>query len=264
MSRLAHHCRPFTYTGVDYFGPIEVTIGRRREKRWGVIFTCLTTRAIHLELASSLFTDSAIMAVRRMIARRGCPTEMMSDNGTNFRGAETELKRALLDVNWDRIEDFAVNKGFKWKFIPPAAPHMGGCWERLIKCVKTALKAILKERAPREETLRTLLAKTEHTVNSRPLTHVSEDLRDGEALTPNHFLIGASSGTVIPGKFNNADLYSRKQWRIAQRLADMFWNRWVREYTPTLITRTKWSQENTALKVGDIVVVVDCALPSDI
>ncbi|KAJ8735809.1 hypothetical protein PYW07_007429 [Mythimna separata] len=89
--RLEHHCRPFTYCGVDMFGPMTETIGRRQEKRWGVIFTCMNTRAVHIEIASSLNTDSTLMAIRRMAARRGYPKQLHSDNGTNFRSANKEL-----------------------------------------------------------------------------------------------------------------------------------------------------------------------------
>ncbi|XP_076247767.1 uncharacterized protein LOC143187433 [Calliopsis andreniformis] len=260
-ARLKHHHRPFTYCGIDYFGPMLVTIGRRREKRWGVLFTCLTTRAIHLELAASLTTDSMIMALRRMIARRGCSTEIYSDNGTNFRGADAELRIARQEMDANLLNGEAINLGIRWRFIPPAAPHMGGSWERLIRSVKVSLKAVLKERAPTEETLATLMAEVEHTVNSRPLTHVSVDHRDQGSLTPNHFLIGASSGAPIPGKFRDQDLHLRKQWRVAQKLADMYWSRWVKEYLPTLLTRTKWNRETRPLQEGDLVQIVDHTLP---
>ncbi|XP_076395364.1 uncharacterized protein LOC143265692 [Megachile rotundata] len=193
VGRVAFRQRPFTHCGVDYFGPLMVKIGRRREKRWGVLFTCLTTRAIHLEIAHSLSASSAIMALQRLAARRGTPQVVYSDNGTNFRGADKELKDATASMDRAKIEEYALSKRVKWVFNPPDAPHMGGAWERLIRSVKTALNVILREQAPSEEVLSTLFAEAEHSVNSRPLTHVSLDPRDKEALTPNHFLIGSSS-----------------------------------------------------------------------
>lgn len=96
-------------------------------------------------------------------------------------------------------------------------------------------------------------------INSRPLTHVSVDPRDPESLTPNHFLLGSSSNLPQTGVFDDGDLYLRKQWRIAQRLADLFWSRWLKEVLPTLAPRSKWSREGAQLKVGDLVVVVDPA-----
>lgn len=128
-ARTAHQQRPFTYCGVDLFGPMEVTVGRRREKRYGVLFTCLTVRAIHLELVNNLTADSFIMALRRMAARRGWPQYMYSDNGTNLRGANTELKKSIKNLDEDVLKDKASNHGIKWTFIPPASPHWGGAWE---------------------------------------------------------------------------------------------------------------------------------------
>lgn len=128
LARVAHSLRAFTHCGVDYFGPMQVKIGRRREKRWGVLFTCLTTRAVHIELAHTLSADSAIMAIRRLAARRGQPASMYSDNGTNFRGAAAELREAVLVLDETPIERYATNEKMKWRFIPPSAPHMGGAW----------------------------------------------------------------------------------------------------------------------------------------
>ena len=258
-SRLTPYVKPFTFCGVDYFGPMEVTIGRRHEKRWGALFTCLTMRAVHLELVDTLSTDSCIMALRRMISRRGAPKEIWSDNGTNFHGASNEMKLALKELDQEKILVELAPRGVKWHFIPPASPHMGGSWERLVRSVKTALKAVLKERAPKEEILRTFLAEAENSVNSRPLTHVSLDPDDPRPLTPNNLLL--CGGTPLPpGKFEETDLYTRKMWRYTQRLADDFWRRWVREYLPTLTRRTKWLQPAKPVIVGDIVVVVDDTL----
>ena len=103
-----------------------------------------------------------------------------------------------------------MNK-IEWKFIPPSAPHMGGAWEHLVRSVKNALKVIFKDQTPPEEVLSTALTEIEHTINSRPLTHVSIDPDDLEALTPNHFLIGSSSGEVRLSKYDTSAICSRKQ-----------------------------------------------------
>ncbi|XP_059053111.1 uncharacterized protein LOC131847549 [Achroia grisella] len=263
-ARLAHHQRPFTHCGLDLFGPMEVTVGRHREKRYGVLFTCLTVRGIHLELVSSLTSDSLIMALRRMAARRGWPRMLYSDNGTNLRGADAELKKSINEVDFDRLTNEAANNGVEWTFIPPASPHWGGAWERLIRSVKTSLRVILKERAPREEVLNTLLTEVENIVNSRPLSHVSVEVGSSESLTPNHFMLGSSSNLPTVGVFNDSDLYLRKQWRKAQRLADMFWKRWVREVLPDLIPRRKWQYDQTPIQVGDFVLIVDPDAPRNL
>ncbi|CAH2210837.1 jg25058, partial [Pararge aegeria aegeria] len=137
--RLAHHQRPFSFTGLDYFGPLSVTVGRTRQKRYVAIFTCLTVRAIHLEIASSLSADSAVMALRRMMARRGSPTEIWSDNGTNLKAADRELRQAMDSATAAE----AAKKTTSWRYIPPGAPFMGGAWERMVRSVKSALTATL-------------------------------------------------------------------------------------------------------------------------
>ncbi|XP_076279059.1 uncharacterized protein LOC143208473 [Lasioglossum baleicum] len=259
--RLAYRQRPFSQCGIDYFGPMFVKIGRRREKRWGVLFTCLTTRAIHIELACSLNASSAIMALQRLAARRGTPTIVYSDNGTNFKGASREIKEAIAKIDKEKQQEYALARKIKWVFNPPDAPHMGGVWERLIRSVKTALHVVLREQAPTEETLHTLLTEIEHTVNSRPLTHVSVDPRDKEALTPNHFLIGTSSGNLRLGRYEAHDTCLRKQWRTAQHFADAFWKRWLREYLPCIINRPKWTEKRDPLKQGDLVLIIDMLAP---
>ncbi|KAL0859420.1 hypothetical protein ABMA27_010599 [Loxostege sticticalis] len=254
--RLAHHHRPFTFTGVDYFGPLTTTVGRSTQKVYVALFTCLTTRAVHLEMAASLSTDSAVMALRRMAARRGCPTEMWSDNGTNLQGAAKELTQAT--------EEEAKKKGISWRFIPPGAPFMGGAWERLVKSVKTALTTVLHERSPTQEVLMTLLAEAEYTVNSRPLTHVSVSPEDPEALTPNHFLLGGSALSPTFGTFDESDLIGRTHWRASQRLADLFWARWLKEYLPDLQYRREPYGRGPAIKVGDVVLITDGTLPRNV
>jgi transposase InsO family protein len=255
--RLQANVHPFHHTGLDYFGPVEVIVKRSREKRYVALFTCLSTRAIHLEVAHALSTDSCIMAIRRFVSRRGCPETIHSDNGSNFIGAKAELKLALLEINQDKITEDCNNQGIKWFFNPPSAPHMGGSWERLVKSVKVALGDSLQQKNLKDEVLQTLIIEAEHTVNSHPLTHVPEDPEDSESLTPNHFLLGKSSNLQPTGEFAPDELYGRKQWRIVQTLADHFWKRWVREYLPTLLRREKWCHQTKPIQVGDVVLEVN-------
>ncbi|XP_052747990.1 uncharacterized protein LOC128200047 [Galleria mellonella] len=227
--RLDHHKRPFTHVGLDYFGPIIITIHRRHEKRYVALYTCLVTRAVHLEMVTSLSSDVVIMSLRRFIARRGSPSTIHSDNGTNFVGASP-------------------------------SPFMGGAWERLIRTVKTALRACLNGKILKEETLTTLLLEAEAIVNARPLTYVPSSLHAPEALTPFHFILGTSSTEPWTCSLTDADLVRRCDWKRVLRLADHFWARWLREYLPTLQPR---GSNKEALKVceGDVVLIADSTLP---
>ncbi|XP_070073215.1 uncharacterized protein [Drosophila takahashii] len=256
QERLSPYTLPFTFTGVDYFGPIDVVVGRRREKRWGVLFTCLTTRAVHLEVAVSLSTDSFLCILKTFVARRGVPRRILSDNGKNFRGANGVLQHHI-----ERISTSAIEREYptlEFSFNPPGAPHMGGAWERLVRSTKSILSEILPAEGVREEVFRAAFADVDHTLNCRPLTYAPLDDADAEALTPNHFLVGNSSGLRERGSLIQAGDRLAKSYRIASQLADRFWKKWLREYLPTLTRRTKWFQPPPLpLAIGDLVIIVD-------
>lgn len=256
-ARLAAFSRPFTYVGVDYFGPIKVTVGRRIEKRWGCLFTCLTIRAIHVELANGLSTDSFIMCYRNFINRRGKPSKIYSDCGTNFVGAEKELRDDLKHIKPQRIAEKFTTSETTFIFNPPASPHMGGAWERMVKSVKTSLYAVIPKRTPSEELFRCLLIEVENMVNSRPLTYLPLDSAESEALTPNHFLLGSSSGVKPVGEFGDDVKLLRSNWLMVQLYAQTFWKRWVKEYVTTLTRRTKWCSPVNPISLDDIVIIVD-------
>ena len=242
--RLDEHDLPFTHTGVDYFGPIEVKLLRRTLKRWCCLSTCLTTRAVHIEVAQSLDTESCLAAVTRLIARRGYPSTIISDNGTNFVGAAKELK-AFMD-EWDKakIESDLAQKKIGRKFNPPRAPHFGGIWERLNQICKKVMIAILDNRSLTDEVLSTTTGLVEQTLNARPLTAVSDDPENLTALTRNHFLLGQEIAIApfMPSNERNPDL--QKSFQTAQAYADMIWKRWTREYLPQWNQRSKWSKEH--------------------
>ena len=251
----------FTHTGVDYFGPLNVKRGRSQVKRWGAIFTCLNSRAVHLELASSLETDCFINLLRRFINRRGPPRFIYSDNGTNFVGAERELKTAIQNWNQVQIDKELLQKGIQWVFQPPKASHASGVWERLIRSTRKALKAILKERSVDEEVLTTVLTEVEAILNSRPLCAASDDPKDCEPLTPNHLLLQRPMQALPPGTFVKEDIYCRKKWKQVQILANHFWTRWLHEYLPALQERQKWHRPRRNAQIGDLVLLVDESLP---
>ncbi|XP_062701742.1 uncharacterized protein LOC134285262 [Aedes albopictus] len=259
--RLAAFVRPFIHTGVDYFGPMEVCIGRRVEKRWGVLLTCLTIRAVHIELASSLTTNSCIMALRNFIARRGTPAVFYSDRGTNFIGSERELKQTLKAVDQNKMAQEFVSSTTSWSFNPPAAPHMGGSWERLVQSVKRTLSELKPSPRPNDEELRNALIEVEGILNARPLTHVPIEDEAAPALTPNHWLLGSSDGTKPWSLLENDSIALRRGWHQSQVLANHFWERWLREYLPEITRRSKWHKKATPIEEGDIVLIVDPELP---
>ena len=211
---------PFTFSAVYYFGPFYIKEGCKEMKRYGVLFTCMASRAIHLEIATSLTTDSFLNAYRRFVCRRGPIQQLQSDQGTNFVGAKNELEAALHEMNHNKIQRELLKDNcnwFAWKMNVPHTSHMGGVWERQIKTVRSVLTGLLENHGNQldDESLRTLMIEAEAIVNSRPLT--TDDLTDPDSqdvLTPNHLLTMKSSIILAPpGNFQRADVYSKKRWR---------------------------------------------------
>ena len=257
--RLTPYEPPFTYTGVDYFGPFHVKRGRGRvtEKRWGAIFVCMNSRAVHLEVAKSLETDDFIMVLIRFLNRRGHVKEIRSDNGTNFVGADREIKKAVEEINSHKIAGELMERGCKWVFHPPGAPHMSGVWERLVKTVKRSIKAIMGQEPVNEEVLHTVFTEAERISNGRPLTRNPPDPDDDEPLTPSHFLNIRPTTNLPSEMIDESDKYSKKRWRQAQLLANHYWKRWLKEYITSLQERQKWRQPKRNIEIDDLVLVAD-------
>ncbi|XP_062710697.1 uncharacterized protein LOC134288826 [Aedes albopictus] len=263
-ARLAHHERAFTYTGVDYFGPLIVKLGRSNVKRWIALFTCLTVRAVHLEVAYTLSTESCISCVHRFVGRRGPPAEFFSDNGTNFQGADRVLQHQISQG----LSTTFTSTNTKWNFIPPGAPHMGGAWERLVQSVKAAMQEAYSEGKLDDEGLQTLVVEAERLVNSRPLTYLPLEAEESEAITPNHFLLLSSNG-IRPrsgqGEASEHGHYRElarreilgKSWELIQRQLNVFWKRWLAEYLPVIRRQPKWFEEARPVEAGDLVMVAE-------
>ena len=227
----------------------------------------MSSRAIHLESANSLDTNSFIDAFRRFTCRRGPIRQLRSDQGTNFVGARRELREALEEFDHERIKTELLKNNCDWfsfRMNVPAASHMGGIWERQIRTVRNVMSALLESNGTQldDEAFRTLLCEVEAIVNSRPLS--VENLNDPslEPLTPNHFLTMKTKVVLSPpGMFESTDLYTKKRWRRVQHLANEFWTRWRKEFLLSLQQRNKWKEPRRNLVVNDVVIVKDDTLP---
>lgn len=159
---------------------------------------------------------------------------MHSDNGTNFVGAERELREAIGKWNQSQINNALIQKGIQCIFNPPYGSHHGGVWQRLIRSVRKVLNSMLRTQKLDEEGLHTVLCEVEAIINSCPITKASTDPNDLEALTPNHLLLLKSKPSLAPGVFQMEDMYVRCRWRQIQYMSNLFWKHWVREYLPQL------------------------------
>nr|XP_022300905.1 uncharacterized protein LOC111109110 [Crassostrea virginica] len=223
-------------------------------KRKAILFTCLVSRGIHIELVEELSTSSFINALRRFVSIRGPVRQFRSDRGTNFIGAVNELQMVHQFVEKPLVQKFLHEGESTWLFNPPHASHFGGVWESMIGITRRILDGILLRTGMKSlthETLSTFMAEVCAIVNSRPLTPLSENPSE-YALTPAMILTHKTG--PLPNSIPTIDpkeLY-KSQWRFVQNLASEFWRKWKDEYLSTLQIGRKWTSEEPSLKEGDI------------
>lgn len=255
--RLAPQTPPFHYTACDYFGPFSVKVGRnKRAQHHGVIFTCLNTRAVHLEMAVDLTTMEFIQVLRRFFSIRGYPAVLLSDNGSQMVGAARELREMVQGLDSDQLREYCAERRIHWIFTTPAAPNQNGCAEALVKSCKRALKKAIGEQVLTPFELYTCLLEVGNLVNQRPIGRVPNDPDDGKYLCPNDMLLGRATSEVPQGPFNDTK-NPRRRVEFVQKIVDSFWKRWSRDVLPALVTRKAWHTEKRNVEVDDLVVMAD-------
>ncbi|KAL1448058.1 hypothetical protein WDU94_015587 [Cyamophila willieti] len=254
--------RAFLNVGVDLAGPFSLKSGPRRNspivKAYFAIFVCMSVKAIHLELLSSLSTPCFLAALDRFIGRRGLPSVIHSDNGTNFRGAARHISETqqFLSTSHDEISSHLRDREVSWTHIASRSPWIGGIWEAGVKSVKKHLKHVLHNHSFNYEEFLTILISCEAICNSRPLCAVGVNPNDGvDVLTPGHFLTGAP--LLARAEIDVSDTYIPpvKRWLLITQASQSFWKRWKADYLNTLIQRGKWTSGAENIKVGDIVII---------
>lgn len=185
----------------------------------------MASRAVHLEVANLLETDACINAIRCFISRRCQVVHIRSDNGTNFVGAERELREALTALNRQWTQGALIPSGVEWSFNSPAGSHHGGVWESMIGMVKRILNSVLHQQTLDDDGLQTVMCEVEAILNDRPITKLSDDPNDLEPLTPNHLLLLKGKPALPSGFFEPSDMYVKRCWRQVQYISDLFWKR---------------------------------------
>ncbi|XP_055589242.1 uncharacterized protein LOC129741527 [Uranotaenia lowii] len=261
--------RPFAICGVDYCGPLYLKSpirNRAPTKAYLAIFVCFITRAVHLELVSDLSTSAFVAALRRFVARRSKPREIHSDNGTQFKGTSNELRRVyemLKTSTADRkkIFQWCSESEIQWKFIPPRSPHFGGLWEAAVKSAKHHLLREIGHTNVYYEDMLTLLAEIEMCLNSRPLVEIPVEVKDLEALTPGHFLVGENMQAVACKPLTEVPDNLLSHWDLTQKRFQRIWSRWQREYLQQLQARAVKPKQKVEIQPGRLVIVKEDQLP---
>ncbi|WKY08754.1 hypothetical protein Q1695_007906 [Nippostrongylus brasiliensis] len=275
--------RPFQNVRMDFFGPIVAKESGSTEKFYGIIFTCATTRLLHLELAGDMSTTAVLLALRKFFARRGVPAMIISDNAPSFLLADDILKEAAASISSAvTIAKTMATRGIVWKTITPYAPWQGAFYERLIKSIKESLYKVTHSHVLERENLEALLVEIEGSLNTRPLTYQEINWEDSPILRPIDFI---QRGMIVtyPLEYVREQedeeylpreemirLHTRRQaeeaLRSSRRFTEKFWSIWSNEYITSLREKHELSLKgkkggSTLPRPGKVVLLADPILP---
>ena len=244
-------------TAIDLFGPFKIgdeVKKRTSGKAYGVIFNCLASRAVHIDIASDYSTDKFLMVLRRFVSLRADPSTLYSDNGPQLVSASSELINVTKNWNQTELEDFGVVEGFQWQFASADAPWQNGISEALIKTIKRTLKLVIGENALTFSELQTICFEVANLVNERPIGRHPTSPDDRTYLCPNDLLLGRLSPRIPSGPLMETSSL-RQRFEFIQGIINRFWKKWIVDYFPSLIVRQKWHTSVRDVKKGDVVLV---------
>lgn len=259
--------RPFTFTGCDFAGPFQIKLNENRNasttKGYIALFICLTTKAVHFEVVGDMSTAEYVMALENFIARRGIPSIMYTDNGTNLVGGEREI-RTLHDQFMSQTNELTRKLAatrIKFKRIPARASHMGGIWERAVGLMKYHLSRVMKTTKLTTRRFDHVLKQIECSLNSRPLWAITHNADDVEVITPSHFFNFEAINTLPRPDISHIKMNRLDQYQYLHRLYIDFWKSWSKEYVDLLQVRQKWQEKKPNINIGSIVVISEDNLP---
>ena len=248
---------PFSTSGIDVFGDFKTKVGRYEKKRWVLIVTCFSTRAVALFPLADMTLDSVILALIKMQSQYPTLKKIVSDNGSNFKGASRELREARESWNEQEAVEKLSDHGIDWTFGPAYCGSWGGVWERLIGLIKNSFRASMNGRKLNVEQFDAMCAGVTGVINRRPLTR-PENWKDGMiVMSPSNLLFPynhSSSSSFLPPITDRGDAL-RSTWKAVQKNLDDFWKEWHRSYITHLTERKKWAKSTPPLKLDDVVLV---------
>ena len=246
-------------TALDFFGPFKIKDEVKRRttgKAYGLIFNCLATRAVHVDISPDYSIEKFLMVLRRFVSIRGYPSKLYTDNGAQLVSANEELKRVTKDLDPQSLKQFGVTQGLQWIFSSADAPWQNGVSEALIKSIKKAVTIAIGENVMTFSELQTVCFEAANLVNERPIGRHPTSPDDESYLCPNDVLLGRSTSRVPSRPFAQTD-NPRCRYEFIQKVVNNFWRKWTRDYFPSLIIQQKWHTAKRNLKTGDIVLIQD-------
>ena len=255
-SRIEVPERAFSCVGLDFAGPLTFKNGTECVKGDVAVIICFASKAVHLEAVASLTSDAMVAALRRSIARRGIPSQIVSNNELGARRDLNELEKVVRS-------GAQLYSGIEWLFIPPRSPNFGGLWEAAVKSMKHHLRRVMGNSILTYEEMTTIACQIEQVLNNRPLMALTKNPDGIFALTPS-MLVNGSRLDAIPQpclQTMDACAHPAKRFRAFKQLLSQFWKRWASEYVASLQPRGKWRQERANFSIDDVVLITDDNIP---